>query len=387
MAASTNIPLIMRIVSASIPVSTRAGRIIRDILKKGELGIVEKAKNDLQTEADRSAQRCIVASLHKQFPNVAIFGEEQLDPSEKFDPNFLETSSCDEVLTKKCPEFLTDAKDEDVVIWVDPLDGTSEYTQGLLDHVTVLVGIAFKGRAVAGVIYQPYYNYKAGPDSVLGRCIWGIIGVGSYGFSRQKAPKGQNIITTSRAHSDRIVTESVEACKPTSIIRAGGAGHKVLLIIEGKAHAYIFASRGTKKWDTCAPEAVLHALGGKLTDLHGNAMLYSADVQRKNSGGILATVDNHSWYTEKIPEHVKETLPSDPVPDFMKKLEKPLVIPEIKSSSSPVNSPPLESQDSQSEQWFMTKDVKAMFAPNSNSSNSDNGSEISPKKPKPNPES
>lgn len=35
-----------------------------------------QGKNDLQTEADRSAQRCIVASLHKQFPNVAIFGEE-----------------------------------------------------------------------------------------------------------------------------------------------------------------------------------------------------------------------------------------------------------------------------------------------------------------------
>jgi len=35
-----------------------------------------QGKNDLQTEADRSAQRCIIASLHKQFPKVSIFGEE-----------------------------------------------------------------------------------------------------------------------------------------------------------------------------------------------------------------------------------------------------------------------------------------------------------------------
>ena len=38
--------------------------------------IFKGGKNDLQTEADRSAQRCIVASLHRQFPKIAIYGEE-----------------------------------------------------------------------------------------------------------------------------------------------------------------------------------------------------------------------------------------------------------------------------------------------------------------------
>lgn len=32
--------------------------------------------------------------------------------------------------------------------------------------------------------------------------------------------------------------------------------------MEGKAHAYVFASDGCKRWDTCAPEAILHAVGG-----------------------------------------------------------------------------------------------------------------------------
>lgn len=31
---------------------------------------------------------------------------------------------------------------------------------GLLDHVTVLIGIASGGKAVGGVIHQPYYNYQ-----------------------------------------------------------------------------------------------------------------------------------------------------------------------------------------------------------------------------------
>ena len=31
---------------------------------------------------------------------------------------------------------------------------------GLLDHVTVLIGIAAGGKAVGGIIHQPYFNYK-----------------------------------------------------------------------------------------------------------------------------------------------------------------------------------------------------------------------------------
>jgi len=50
---------------------------------------------------------------------------------------------------------------------------------GLLDHVTVLIGIAVKGRAVAGVIYQPYHNYQAGSSATLGRTIWAVVGLGS----------------------------------------------------------------------------------------------------------------------------------------------------------------------------------------------------------------
>ena len=43
----------------------------------GKMGLFcVQGKNDFQTEADRAAQRCIVASLHRQFPKVAIHGEE-----------------------------------------------------------------------------------------------------------------------------------------------------------------------------------------------------------------------------------------------------------------------------------------------------------------------
>ena len=42
----------------------------------------------------------------------------------------------------------------------------------------MLIGVTVKGEAMGGVIYQPYYNYKSGPNAKLGRAIWGVIGMG-----------------------------------------------------------------------------------------------------------------------------------------------------------------------------------------------------------------
>jgi len=97
---------------------------------------------------------------------------------------------------------------------------------------------------------------------------------------------------------------------PTDVVRVGGAGHKVLLVIEGKAHAYVFASSGCKKWDTCAPEAVLRAAGGKLTDMFGNDIPYDRNVDLVNRTGVLAASDesSHKLCISRIPTDVLANL-------------------------------------------------------------------------------
>lgn len=84
---------------------------------------------------------------------------------------------------------------------------------------------------------------------------------------------------------------------------------QVLLLLEGRAHAYIFASQGCKRWDTCAPEAVLHAAGGMLTDINGNVYPYNKETNVKNIGGILATAkkEDHSKFLNLLPENVKQS--------------------------------------------------------------------------------
>lgn len=39
---ASTVPLIVRVLASSVSVANRAGKIVRDVMSKGELGIVEK---------------------------------------------------------------------------------------------------------------------------------------------------------------------------------------------------------------------------------------------------------------------------------------------------------------------------------------------------------
>ncbi|XP_033931332.1 3'(2'),5'-bisphosphate nucleotidase 1 isoform X1 [Pseudochaenichthys georgianus] len=329
--------VLMRLVASAFTVAEKAGAIVRKVLHSGELGIVEKTgANDLQTLADRLAQQSICASLSRSFPKITIIGEEDLPP-EEIKEDLIESATRRKSFRRHGPAEYRDLKEEELVVWVDPLDGTKEYTEAskslhhqteaqipnkvldtshstalcLLDNVTVLIGIAYEGRAIAGVIHQPFYNYQLGAEASLGRTMWGIPGLGAFGFQLQEVPGDRRIVTTTRSHSNKQVTDCVDAMEPHEVIRVGGAGNKIIQLVEGKASAYVFASPGCKKWDTCAPEALLHAVGGKLTDMHGNAYCYNANVKHMNSAGVLATLRNHEYYVSRVPQSVLQALKSD----------------------------------------------------------------------------
>ncbi|PAA87615.1 hypothetical protein BOX15_Mlig003614g1, partial [Macrostomum lignano] len=312
MSSSSDQPLVQRVLAVSAASAARASLVIRQVMSSGQLGIVEKGKNDLQTAADRGAQRIIIGNLRLAFPGLTVIGEEDEDPNaEPLRPDELVQPDA-WVLAKDCPAALRDVPVGDVTVWVDPLDGTSEFAANLLDHVTVLIGIAVGSRAVAGVICQPYYNYQTLSPDQMGRLIWSLEGLGVFGLSETEIannPPG-NIIATTRSHSNQIVNDAVTACEPTEVLRVGGSGHKVLLLIERRAHAYVFASPGCKKWDTCAPEAVLRALGGCLTDILGNELPYDASATHPNKQGVLATLrkEDHARFAAKIPENVRKAM-------------------------------------------------------------------------------
>lgn len=310
MSQASSSPLVTRVLASSVAIADRAGEIVREIWSTGQLGIVQKTgKDDLQTQADRSAQNCIVASLAKQFPGLTVVGEEGEQDLTGVPSEWIVEAHDKAAAGLTCPASLSGAALEELTVWVDPLDGTAEYTQGLLDHVTVLIGIAVGKEAVAGVIHQPYWNYQSTePNPKIGRTFYGLVGSGVFGLEPASPPEGRRIVTTTRSHSTGLVQDCLDIIKADEVLKVGGAGHKVMLLMEGKAHAYVFPSPGCKKWDTCAPEAILHAMGGKLTDMKGDKYEYHSTVAHRNSEGVLGTAihSDHGWYLDNIPQHIKD---------------------------------------------------------------------------------
>jgi 3'(2'), 5'-bisphosphate nucleotidase len=109
------------------------------------------------TEADSAAQAAIVGSLRATWgESLNIIGEEDDDEelvrlmeSSTFEP--LDKSLFEEDIGET-PEL--DASE--VIVYVDPLDGTREFVEGRIENCQALVGIATAGCSAAGAIGIPF---------------------------------------------------------------------------------------------------------------------------------------------------------------------------------------------------------------------------------------
>ena len=55
---------------------------------------------------------------------------------------------------KSLPADLQNVKPEDITIWIDPLDGTMEFIDRLLHHVTILIGVAVGDKGILRLFGQ-----------------------------------------------------------------------------------------------------------------------------------------------------------------------------------------------------------------------------------------
>lgn len=78
------------------------------------------------------------------------------------------------------------------------------------------------------------------------------------------------------------------------------AGYKTLEVIKGHANVYLHTSK-IKKWDLCAPNGLLNALGGRLTTLQGTHLTYGgtdAHLDVVNYGGVVAALSEHQKFVD-----------------------------------------------------------------------------------------
>jgi 3'-phosphoadenosine 5'-phosphosulfate (PAPS) 3'-phosphatase len=147
-----------------------------------------------------------------------------------------------------------------ITIFVDPIDGTREFATGKGDYCSILIGYNNQvGIPVAGIIYRPLTEpptWAAGAKSE--NCIMGLLDI-------PKVPNPRGVLVTDGAVS-QFLEEVIKELKFEKV-PAYASGNRALMLLEGKAGAYIRDTGGFAKWDTSGPQAVLEAYGGTMSKL------------------------------------------------------------------------------------------------------------------------
>ncbi|XP_054288335.1 putative inositol monophosphatase 3 [Macrosteles quadrilineatus] len=285
---------VKQLLIAAIELAEKGGVEVFNVRKSADLKIQSKGKtlegaNNPVTDADYHSHCVMYFGLKKLFPLVKIISEEEVLESKcgqlsspsltmKVEPN----GNIDNLIDEELPI-------KDLTIWIDPLDATQEFTENLLEYVTTLICVAYKGRPLVGVVHRPFAQEKTTSWAWVGR------GMSSDLASYQNVESSPTVVV-SRSHSGSIEDIVHKALgTDTPIVKAGGAGYKVLQVVSGNASAYVHAT-AIKKWDICAGNAILSAVGGAMTTLTNEEIDYSPPKGPLNRDGLLATRHDHSQY-------------------------------------------------------------------------------------------
>jgi len=244
-----------------------ATRIAREasVLVRGyhgtKLQVDTKAGDEPVSEADHAASALIVARLHEAFPDDVVLSEELPDTGERLGK----------------PR-----------VWmVDPIDGTRDFVRGESGFV-VMVGLAVDGRPAVGAVGHP----------LSGRVYAGALGAGAW----REEPTGERTplhtstlaqppdirLVASKSHRTSRIDAVKRALQITDEMNVGSIGLKIGLVSEAVRDLYVYTGGRTKIWDTCGPEAILAAAGGRMTDIDGHPLVYDRP-DLYNRRGIVAS--------------------------------------------------------------------------------------------------
>jgi 3'(2'), 5'-bisphosphate nucleotidase len=225
------------------------------------LGVEHKSGGEPVTQADLQSSELIVRRLRQAFPADAVLSEEMPDDGER----------------------LVNPR-----VWmIDPIDGTRDFVRGEAGYV-VMLGLCIAGRPLVGAVVQP-----------ATRQVWmGAVGMGAWKESPggERTPlrvsaihKSSDIrLVSSKSHRSEYYQRFRRALGVEDELALGSVGLKVALIAEGSRDLYVYPGSQTKIWDSCGPEAILTAAGGRITDCSGGALGYT-NPTLQNPNGLVAS--------------------------------------------------------------------------------------------------
>ncbi|HHH28725.1 MAG TPA: 3'(2'),5'-bisphosphate nucleotidase CysQ, partial [Polyangiaceae bacterium] len=220
--------------------AVRVAEIYEEHCQRG-VEVELKGPGDPVTVADREANDIICEALADAFPDSGVIAEE---------------SAPEDAAT------LAAIAARPRVFFVDPLDGTREFVDQN-GEFAVMIGLAVGGRAEAGVIAMP----------VDGRVVAGRREVGVFVQEPAGSRRALQVTPTSRFDDATMVVSRSHRPPLIEPLRrrlgigklqpCGSVGVKIARIVLGDADLYVHAGPGMKHWDTCGPQAILEAAGGR----------------------------------------------------------------------------------------------------------------------------
>jgi len=258
--------------------------IIKNLDQKNGI-IKNKNNNDPVTLADLEVNELIIKRINQKYQdaNWEILSEENF----KIESNFSNNVDW---------------------LWVlDPLDGTKDFIQGTQNYAMHLA-LNYKGRPCLGVVLIPE---KGELWISYAEKLWCENRDGD--IRKQKLSKTNILkemtIVTSKNHRNEKLKNLIEKINFKKTIVMGSIGCKVASIVRGESDIYISLSlpgkSAPKDWDFAAPEAILKAAGGSITNIDNEDLVYGRN-DLKHSGIIIAS--NNKRNHKKICSQVKEII-------------------------------------------------------------------------------
>ena len=234
-----------RLAAVARRLAREAGRAIMAFYRAGTAVETKQDRSPI-TEADRAADRIIVAGLRAADPRIPVISEESTDAHNL-------------------------AASADGQFWlVDPLDGTREFV-ARTGEFTVNIALIEAGRPLLGVLHAPVPDETYVADG-RGGAVRFVGDEPPQAVHARPVPESNPAVIASRSHRDAETEAYIAELQPSRTASAGSA-LKFGLLARGEADLYPRFGR-TMEWDTAAGQAVLEAAGGHVRDLSGHALRY-----------------------------------------------------------------------------------------------------------------
>jgi len=229
------------LLNVAVMAARRAGNsLMRNLVKLDSLTVETKGHNDYVSEADRAAEREVIETIHKHYPDHAILAEESGSTG---------TSE---------------------TVWiVDPLDGTTNFLHRF-PVFAVSIGVQVKGRMEHAVVYDP----------VRQELFTASRGVGAQLDGRRIRVSGQKNLDRALIGTGFPFRQADVEMEPylamlgkiikntSGVRRPGAAALDLCYVAAGRLDG--FWEAGLSAWDLAAGGLIIREAGGIISGLDGS---------------------------------------------------------------------------------------------------------------------